>query len=457
MTKPKRARIQQTQQKPQSSANASANQGHGAGKKHRKMSSFAKLSTKNSYNYSNTATANKENDAPARKGSSQNQQQNQQQSQNQNPTQKQKGKQKQQQNKRPIVPFRKGDRILLVGEGDFSFAHSLATHHRCKNLLATCYDSQETLYGKYPQAETNISEIVDAPTRKTRSKSKPQPPQPPDPKSQKPSPKVLFSVDAKKLGFAAGGGRDVRVGFPKAERAIPAWKKAKMDKEDGLKKKKKNQDNKDKGKGGPWDMICFNFPHVGGLSTDVNRQVRANQELLVAFFKACVPLLAGRPEVIGEEDEEDEEGEGRWGSDEGSEKESGEDEDEKENQDDDDDDDDEGSVKAKDERRTEPGQILVTLFEGEPYTLWNIRDLARHAGLKVVTSFKFPWACYRGYAHARTLGDIEGKDGGRGGWRGEDREARMYVFEKKTDDNAPAKASGKRKKRRADSDDSDSD
>ncbi|KAL4967792.1 25S rRNA (uracil2634-N3)-methyltransferase [Aspergillus stella-maris] len=452
MTKPKRARVQQTQQKPQS--NASANQGHGAGKKHRKMSSFAKLSTKNSYNYSNTATANKENDAPARKGSSQNVNQ----QQNQNQTQKQKGQQKQQQNKRPIVPFRMGDRILLVGEGDFSFAHSLATHHRCKNLLATCYDSQETLYGKYPQAENHISEIIDAPTRRTRSKSKP--PQPADTKSQKPGPKALFSVDAKKLGSAAGGGRDVRVGFLKAERAIPAWKKAKMDKEDGLKKKKKIQDNKDKdkggGKGGPWDMICFNFPHVGGLSTDVNRQVRANQELLVAFFKACVPLLAGRPEVIDEDDEEDEEGEGRWGSDEGSEKDSGEDEDEDEKDNQNNDDHDHHSVKAKDERRTEPGQVLVTLFEGEPYTLWNIRDLARHAGLNVVTSFKFPWACYRGYSHARTLGEIEGKDGGRGGWRGEDREARMYVFEKKTDDNA-AKASGKRKKRQADSDDSDSD
>jgi hypothetical protein len=33
--------------------------------------------------------------------------------------------------------------------------------------------------------------------------------------------------------------------------------------------------------------------------------------------------------------------------------------------------------------------------------------------------------------HARTAGHIEGKDGERGGWRGEDREARMYVFEVK--------------------------
>ena len=52
-------------------------------------------------------------------------------------------------------------------------------------------------------------------------------------------------------------------------------------------------------------------------------------------------------------------------------------------------------------------------------------------GLIVVTSFRFPWASYEGYSHARTIGEIEGKNGERGGWRGEDRDARMYVFEVK--------------------------
>ncbi|KAL2809476.1 hypothetical protein BJX63DRAFT_435142 [Aspergillus granulosus] len=371
------------------------------------MSSFAKLSTKN--NNSN-ASANGGN---AQKGQ-----------QKQIPKQQQ-----QQQNRRPVVPFRRRDRILCIGEGDFSFARSLAIHHRCKNLLATCYDSQETLYGKYPQAEKNIAEILAAfssssPSTCQSNKGEKR-------QQQKPSPKVLFSVDAKKLGSQSGGGKDVRVGFPKKEKTWPAWKKGDPNK------------SKSRGAGGPWDMICFNFPHVGGLSTDVNRQVRANQELLVAFFKACVPLLAEKPDDEDEDEEEDEWGSDEDGSGDGSDEENGDDD----------------TVKAKDERRTEPGQILVTLFEGEPYTLWNIRDLARHAGLRVVTSFRFPWACYRGYSHARTIGDIEGKDGGRGGWRGEDREARTYVFEVKTDDNTPSvrSAAGKRKKRLAESDDSDSD
>ena len=73
------------------------------------------------------------------------------------------------------------------------------------------------------------------------------------------------------------------------------------------------------------------------------------------------------------------------------------------------------------------GQIIVTIFEGEPYDLWNIRDLARHVGLKVARSFRFQACAYSGYKHMRTLGNI---DGG-GGWKGEDRAARTYIFESK--------------------------
>ncbi|KAL4917923.1 hypothetical protein BDW62DRAFT_210847 [Aspergillus aurantiobrunneus] len=398
MTKSKRARVQQRQH-----VHTNLNTSHGTGKKHRKMSSFAKLSTKNNY-----STSSKENKAPGAKNEKHQQQQ-------------------QQQHRRPIVPFRRTDRILLVGEGDFSFAHSLATHHRCRNLVATCYDSKETLFTKYPQAERNIADILKSSKSKTKSKSGPN-----DGGTE--CTKVLFSVDARKLGSLPGGGKDVRIGLPGKEQKRSGKKDDHKD--------RYGRDNEKKDKGGPWDMICFNFPHVGGRSTDVNRQVRANQELLVAFFKASVPLLAGKPEEIRDEEEN------VWDSD--TEDENGSDEGTNER-------DDDGTVKAKDEHRTESGQILVTLFEGEPYTLWNIRDLARHSGLRVVTSFRFPWACYRGYSHARTIGEIEGKDGERGGWRGEDREARMYVFELKTDNNTTSTPVGKRKKRPAETDDSDSD
>ncbi|KAL2866317.1 25S rRNA (uracil2634-N3)-methyltransferase [Aspergillus lucknowensis] len=401
MTKPKRARVQKQHALPH------VKPSHGRGKGHRKMSSFAKLSTKNNYNRNNATTGGGNTTAHTRKNE----------------------KHQQKQHTRPIVPFRRRDRILLVGEGDFSFARSLATYHRCKTLLATCYDSKETLYSKHPQAEKNIADIL-ASSASSSSSSKPERDEQQQQHSN--SPIVLFSVDAKKLGTPAGGGRDIRVGFPRNIKKRPAWVK-------GDRVMETNQ-------GGPWDMICFNFPHVGGLSTDVNRQVRANQELLVTFFKACLPLLSGKPEEGDHVGEESGDGwdSGMDGSD--------EDGSDAEGRDDDDD------VRAKDERRTAAGQVLVTLFEGAPYTLWNIRDLARHAGLKVVTSFRFPWACYRGYSHARTLGEVEGKDGARGGWRGEDREARMYLFEAKTDDHTSSLglASEKRRKRPVQEDDSDS-
>ncbi|TVY88727.1 25S rRNA (uridine-N(3))-methyltransferase, partial [Lachnellula willkommii] len=105
-----------------------------------------------------------------------------------------------------------------------------------------------------------------------------------------------------------------------------------------------------------------------------NRQVRYNQELLVSFFTSTLPLLSRKP----------------------------------------------GS------------SIIITLFEGAPYTLWNIRDLGRHSGLEVKRSWKFQREVWTGYRHARTLGVVRGKDGKEGaGWKGEERQARMFEFVRK--------------------------
>lgn len=122
----------------------------------------------------------------------------------------------------------------------------------------------------------------------------------------------------------------------------------------------------------PYTRIIFNFPHTGGKSTDVNRQVRYNQELLASFFKSATPLL----ELSSE------------------------------------------------------SSILVTLFEGEPYSLWNIRDLGRHVGLVVKRSFRFMAEAYPMYRHGRTLGVVKGKDGGvsESAWKGEGRAARTFEF-----------------------------
>ncbi|ROV98940.1 hypothetical protein VSDG_03674 [Cytospora chrysosperma] len=214
---------------------------------------------------------------------------------------------------KPTIPFSPEDSILLIGEGDLSFSKALVAHHYCENVTATVLEpSSEELTAKYPHAKENVEAI------------------------EAEGGKVVYGVDAKKMGpFARKSGKE-SVGI--------------------------------------MDRIIFNFPHVGGKSKDVNRQVRYNQELLVEFFKRALLSLAPG------------------------------------------------------------GTIIVTLFEGEPYTLWNIRDLGRHSDLQVERSFRFQASAYPGYSHSRTLGVIKNKQGEvGGGWKGEDRAARTYVFMRKDD------------------------
>lgn len=238
------------------------------------------------------------------------------------------------------VPFGAYDHILLVGEGDFTFTKSLVEDHGCANVTGTSFDTAEEVLEKYPSFSTTQSALASL-----------TPPVP-----------LHHGIDATKLS---------------------SYKALKCARDD--------EDEEEPTSG--WDTIAFLFPHVGGLSTDVNRQVRSNQALLVSFFKSCLETAspkqrlrileqqANRPNLV---------------------------------------------QRRPQEFLRMGGRIMVALFEGEPYTLWNVRDLARHAGLKVVESWKFDWEQYPGYSHVRTLGALEGG----GGWKGEDREARMYVFEK---------------------------
>lgn len=205
----------------------------------------------------------------------------------------------------PLVLFRSTDRILLVGEGDFSFSKCLLESYHCTSLLATSYDSRSVAIEKYPQALYNID------TLNAEHEN------------------VLFEVDATKIGTGRIGSGGKRI------------------------------------KKGGFDRIVFNFPHVGGKTKDLARQVRYNQELLLGFFKAAVPLLAPM------------------------------------------------------------GLVIVTVFEGAPYDTWDLKGLAKDAGLKSQRSLNFESGNYPGYKHARTLGNIEGG----GGWKGEDRPARTYLLE----------------------------
>ncbi|KAM0311851.1 hypothetical protein ACHAO8_006805 [Botrytis cinerea] len=229
----------------------------------------------------------------------------------------------------PIIPFSPRDSILLIGDGDLSFARSLIAHHEVKKLTATVFESSlQILQEKYPQVGENIKEVEEG------------------------GGIVKYGVDATKMR---------------------AWTTAKGGRGDGV-----------------MDRIFFNFPHVGGKSTDVNRQVRYNQELLTSFLARAIPSLSP----------------------------------------------------------TKGSSIIITLFEGEPYTLWNIRDLGRHAGLEVERSFKFQASAYPGYKHARTLGVVKGG----GGWKGEERSSRSFVFVRKGE--GVKQGVGKKKKEESSDDES---
>ncbi|KAF2854170.1 hypothetical protein T440DRAFT_442683 [Plenodomus tracheiphilus IPT5] len=253
------------------------------------------------------------------------------------------------------VPFGAYDHILLVGEGDFSFTRSLVLEHGCANVTATSFDTEEEVKAKYPQFDGIARELGEL-----------TPPVP-----------LHHGIDATKLN---------------SYKALRCHRDNDDDDDNDHVLLDGDEGGEEHGKKGEgWDIIGFQFPHTGGLSTDVNRQVRANQALLVSFFKACLDCSTPRKRIQ--------------------------------------------LLQAQNNPASSPrvrpflrmgGKIIVTLFEGEPYTLWNIRDLARHTGLKVVESWKFDSKQYPGYAHVRTLGAIEGG----GAWRGEDRDARMYVFEK---------------------------
>ncbi|KAL2181382.1 uncharacterized protein P884DRAFT_188475 [Thermothelomyces heterothallicus CBS 202.75] len=267
---------------------------------------------------------------------------------------------RQQKNQQPTIPFAPSDRILLVGEGDLSFAASLITHHHCTNVTATVLEPNfAELSAKYPHVSANTA-VIESPDH--------------------PNCRLLYGIDARKLPpFTSRPNTTTTTN--------------------------KNNHNRSKGKPeheppvGAMKRIIFNFPHTGGKSKDVNRQVRYNQELLVDFFRRAQLSLAPG------------------------------------------------------------GTIIVTLFEGEPYTLWNIRDLARHAGLQVERSFRFVAAAYPGYGHARTLGVVRNRRGevATSAWKGEDRPARSYVFVRKgeTSDEAPVGAKKRKRGGESSSDDDD--
>lgn len=134
---------------------------------------------------------------------------------------------------RPNIPFMPTDKILLIGEGNFSFAHALVIdpplsleHLPSSNITATAYDSEEECYDKYPDARSNVFILRER------------------------GAEVLFGVDGTRL-----------------------------EKCNTL-------------KGRRFDRVVFNFPHAGKGITDQDRNILSNQMLILGFLRSVVGCLA---------------------------------------------------------------------------------------------------------------------------------------------------------------------
>jgi hypothetical protein len=69
-----------------------------------------------------------------------------------------------QQNLRNFLIKKKNERILVIGDGNFSFSASLIDLFEgdASKITATCYDSEEILHRKYSDATQHIEKIKDS-------------------------------------------------------------------------------------------------------------------------------------------------------------------------------------------------------------------------------------------------------------------------------------------------------
>lgn len=72
-------------------------------------------------------------------------------------------KQSQHQAQQQKAPYEFNDKILLVGEGNFSFARSLVESvvHGGDNVIATCFDTEEVLNQKYEDESKDNIQVIE--------------------------------------------------------------------------------------------------------------------------------------------------------------------------------------------------------------------------------------------------------------------------------------------------------
>lgn len=187
------------------------------------------------------------------------------------------------QEKQHLSLYLAGERILLVGEGNFSFARALCRRlGQGQGIYATAYDGEAAVKKKYPDAPECRQEV-----------------------EEKFGGITLVGVDATRL-------------------------------------------HKVKEFRGAFQKIVWNFPHIGGGESDMEKNIADHQKLLAGFFSSAVKCL-------------------------------------------------------------DPDQscaVHVALKSGEPYKSWKVVQVAKAAApeLEMSTAVNFSLEAWPGYSHRRTAG-----------------------------------------------------
>lgn len=300
-----------------------------------------------------------------------------------------------------LIPFDPSDTVLLVGEGDFSFAVSVLKLGLATRLVPTCLDTEDECIAKYGEAAKENIAFLRAFVPKEENDLEAQAladaaaaDEDEDdqgalrlsdfvPKATPWSCAPLFGIDATKLNSL----RPIRSVLNRASASALLNPYSESDLRTPAQRARANASRKQRAhdqKQTYFDSIVFNFPHKGAGVADMARSVRSHQDLLVAFFTAAKPLLAPGH-----------------------------------------------------------GSIAVSLFTGEPYDSWRLRALARqHCNLVVRRSGAFVWQAFPGYHHRLT------SKGGSATTAKEaaGRSAKYYVLEREEDSPAAQAAAAKGKK-----------
>ena len=253
------------------------------------------------------------------------------------------------------LPFKEDDRLLLIGEGDFSFAASIVREGFAKFLVPTAFDDEATVTAKYPDSgAANVEYLRSAQIpidskqeNDTANSNGANAEEEEEEFGQIPSQTVtclpLFSIDGTKLG-ATKSLQQALYKFPLLDR-------------DGT--------NTPKPFPTKYDVVLFNFPHIGYGVMYQALNILQNLQLMSHFFAAAKSVIDSKTN----------------------------------------------------------GSIVVSLFEGLPYSQWSLKALAKAQGLSLRRSLNFDWDLFKGYNHRLTAG--------RGDTTKEahSRQAKFFIFE----------------------------